>query len=307
MWRIETDRGRFAVKVLNRDFDRPDYVDWYERAFQIEMAALDAGIPMPRPVPVPATGRCLGELPGGGDRPATVRAHEWVAAKPIGRDDDKATAAGHVGEMLAKVHALDVGCAFTTEEMRRTKGADFWRDLCDRATAAHARLGEDLGAALPLIAELEAIARHAERERMGVVMGHRDAGPGNVLVASDGSLLLIDWDSAGPVVAEQEIAKEALVWAGAFAHDPVPSVAHAFVRGYREAGGAHPEPRAEDLTEFLTTIFGWLAFNVRRAIGERATDERDRLRGDSIAAEIIANVPRYTASVDAWVRILREA
>lgn len=61
LWRLETTRGIFAVKEMNRDPDRADYVAWFGRAFTLERAAFRRGIPMPRPVPAAATGRCLGE------------------------------------------------------------------------------------------------------------------------------------------------------------------------------------------------------------------------------------------------------
>ncbi len=46
LWRLTTTRGVFAVKALNRDFENPDYVGWYERAFPVELAAFDARVPM---------------------------------------------------------------------------------------------------------------------------------------------------------------------------------------------------------------------------------------------------------------------
>ena len=36
MWRLDTDRGAFAVKQMNRDPEQPDYFAWYDRAFSLE-------------------------------------------------------------------------------------------------------------------------------------------------------------------------------------------------------------------------------------------------------------------------------
>src|SRR5438309_2248652 len=77
LWRVTTDRGTFAVKQMNRDPERADYVEWYDRAFSLEMAAFDAGISMPRPMPVAATGRCLAEIEREGE-PADHRARARV-------------------------------------------------------------------------------------------------------------------------------------------------------------------------------------------------------------------------------------
>ena len=76
LWRIETERGVFALKEMNRDYQRDDYVSWHERAFTLEVAARRAGVPAPRPAPESRTGRCLAEIPGTGPHPMTVRVHE---------------------------------------------------------------------------------------------------------------------------------------------------------------------------------------------------------------------------------------
>src|SRR5438046_1308742 len=83
VWRVETDRGTFAIKQMNRDPAPPDYVAWYDRAFSLEMAAFDAGIPMPGPIPVAATGRCLAEIAREGEPTLTVRVHEWVDGEAL--------------------------------------------------------------------------------------------------------------------------------------------------------------------------------------------------------------------------------
>lgn len=51
-----------------------------------------------------------------------------------------------------------------------------------------------------------------------VVIGHGDTGPWNVLVTSAGSVSLIDWEFAGPIVRLDEIA--ATCWLNLRFHDP---------------------------------------------------------------------------------------
>ena len=97
MWQLETDRGRFAVKELNRDHSDPDYVQRYERAFVVELAAYKANVPMPRPVPVPDTPRCLAELDDS-DEPVTVRVHEWIDGENAARIEVTLELARSVGD-----------------------------------------------------------------------------------------------------------------------------------------------------------------------------------------------------------------
>jgi hypothetical protein len=175
MWRLETERGRFAVKQLNRDFQNPDYVAWYDRAFRVEQAAFDAGVPMPRPIPVPGTGRCLGELLGTGQHPITVRVHRWVDGRIPGAGDDLEAIAATVGGMLGRTHALRVanGGAQFPIDTHVVYGPEHWRALAERVTDAGLPWHGRLHALLPVIADLEAIA--AAPGRSSLVMSHRDA------------------------------------------------------------------------------------------------------------------------------------
>ncbi|MGH2586928.1 MAG: phosphotransferase, partial [Dehalococcoidia bacterium] len=137
MWRLSTTIGRYAVKELNRDFGNPAYLALYDRAFRIEMAALQAGLPMPRPVPVPGTERCWAELPDGGNRPTTVRVHEWVEGKaPSIRDEEIVVHAGAVGALLARIHALRLATDTTPADILTVYGEGHWRDLNGRVSSA---------------------------------------------------------------------------------------------------------------------------------------------------------------------------
>ena len=107
LWRVTTTNGVFAVKQMNRDPDRADYVAWFDRAFTLEQAAFRAGIPMPRPVPVASTGGCLGELQLADTGAITVRAHEWVEGEPLSNGEIyPAEVAARVAVILANIHAL---------------------------------------------------------------------------------------------------------------------------------------------------------------------------------------------------------
>jgi hypothetical protein len=107
LWRVTTTNGVFAVKQMNRDPDRADYVAWFDRAFTLEQAAFRAGIPMPRPVPVASTGGCLGELQLADTSAITVRVHEWVEGEPLSNGEIyPPEVAARVAVILANIHAL---------------------------------------------------------------------------------------------------------------------------------------------------------------------------------------------------------
>ncbi len=74
--RLATSRGRFAVKALGREHAHG--VGASELPVRLELAALAAGVPMPRPCLAVATGAGVAEVAGPGRQPVLVRVHEWV-------------------------------------------------------------------------------------------------------------------------------------------------------------------------------------------------------------------------------------
>lgn len=67
-----------------------------------------------------------------------------------------------------------------------------------------------------------------------LVTSHLDLRPQNVLVGPDGPVLL-DWDNAGHISAERELARAVYVWSGG--NQVQTDSARRLARAYRSAGG----------------------------------------------------------------------
>jgi hypothetical protein len=96
------------VKVFDRNLG--DYgVEALEGPVRLELAALAAGVPLPRPCLAPESGAGAAEVAGLGPHPVLVRVHEWVegstptAPAPAGL-------AAELGAALAMIHGLGLGC-----------------------------------------------------------------------------------------------------------------------------------------------------------------------------------------------------
>lgn len=308
MWRLTTTNGVFAVKQMNRDFGPDDYIAWLDRAFTLEQAAFAAGVPMPRPVPVAATGRCLAEIPGADGLPISVRVHAWVDGEQltnaVAHPGDVAARAGAV---LARIHNLGMKPDVTAAGALLAFGGEHWRSLVDRAEAAGADWAGELRQLLPALAGLEAYVAEAHNDRTELLLSHRDSDPKNFLRTPAGELLLVDWDAAGPVNPKHDLANEALVWAGVHLGDPAPSLAHAFVDAYRRSTGTDEPFRSTDLAELVSVRLGWFHFNVLRALGDAARDAADRIAGENVIRRNVTELPRFASSLDSWLAVLRGA
>lgn len=307
LWRCTTERGVFAVKEMSRDPNRTDYVAWFDRAFVLEQAAFATGMPMPRPIPVAATGRCLGALTDTDDKHMTVRVHEWVEGKALQNNTIyPGDVAAPVAEMLARIHNLGMPSDTPVVEAVRVFGDEYWRALAGRMAVVDGDLAAILHELLPALRDLEAYLRVAHNDATPLLVSHRDADMKNILRTSAGELMLVDWDAAGPVNPRHDLANTALVWAGVHLGDPLRASARAVVDAYRRSGGSTAPFRETDLAELVAVRLGWFEFNIHRALGERVRDASDREVGANVIRRNREQLPRFARSLDAWLAVLAD-
>jgi aminoglycoside phosphotransferase (APT) family kinase protein len=244
MYRLDTDQGSFAVKELNVLDRRSTY-----RAgdvFRFERAAFTAGVPMPEPI---AAG------------PDTL-VHRWVEGEKIPEKPVTQAYAYEIGEILARLHALDVTWP---DDAPEDPAARDWPELAERAHATGQPWAEELDAE---VATFLAIAEFVDTcERPGpVVLTHRDIQPWNLL-AREGRPVLLDWELAGQLDLSGELGSTALSLAKGPGFDDIqPAVFRSVLDGYTAAGGLLPPPGP---SWFVFLIGGWLGhtrWNILRCL-----------------------------------------
>lgn len=180
LYRLESTRGHFAVKVMRVNADRPDFRRNIERACAIESVAHAHGVPCPRPVMRPDE-TCLARVAD-----TWVRVHHWVD----GALPDPELHAQQAGSLLASIHLSAQPAAAALDD--QPTGEAEWSSHAGH-TALLGELAEQLRRAAPALAELEA----ATSANLVVphVSSHGDLDPKNTLLV-DGHLIALDWDAA---------------------------------------------------------------------------------------------------------------
>jgi aminoglycoside phosphotransferase (APT) family kinase protein len=270
LYRLDTDRGSYAVKELNLTDRRWRYRA--EEVFRFERAAFAAGIPMPEPIAV--------------DQQTLV--HRWVDGERVPEEPAPTAFAYEVGEILARLHGLDV--AWTPEPAEEPAPRD-WPELAARATASNRPWAAELTAEVDTF---QAIAEFVDGcVRPGpVVLTHKDIQPWNLL-ARDGHPVLLDWELSGLLDLSGELGSTALGLAkGPGLDDLRPAVFRAVLDGYVAGGGRLP---ASGPSWFAYVIAGWLGHtrsNVLRCLsGLEAVTGPDLALSDEIARAGIRGLP----------------
>ncbi len=270
MYRLDTDQGAFAVKELNVVDRRWPYR--VEDVFRFERAAFAAGVPMPEPISA------------GHD----TLVHRWVEGERVPEAPVSAGYAFEIGEILARIHALDVPWA--RGAVKEPTSRD-WPELAARAVATGQPWGDELASHVETFL---AIARFVDTcERPGpVVLTHRDIQPWNLL-AREGRPVVLDWELAGMLDLSGELGSTALSLAKGPGFDSVePAVFRSVLDGYVAGGGELP-PAGPSWFVFL--IGGWLGhtrWNILRCLaGAEATTGPDLALSHESAGDGVRGLP----------------
>jgi Ser/Thr protein kinase RdoA (MazF antagonist) len=294
-----------VVKVLGPD-QHLGGVEAWEGAGRLELAALAAGVPMPRPCLVPGTGAGVAAIAGSGSDSVLVHVHEWVdgsistAPAPIGL-------AAELGGALATLHRVGFECGQDAEVdpwYRAAHGAVHWRGLADRGDRARRGWPRRLRATVPMLAEVEALVAARAAQSLSLLVCHSDLVPGNVLVSGEGRPWILDWDDAGPWNAAEEVAAAVVSWSTGPQGEPRERVALALVEGYRRAGGILESGSPTVLAGSLSAVVNWLELNVRRSLDD-AAEGRDPQQAEAEIAGALGELAWRLARLDRWIDLLR--
>lgn len=244
VYRLDTDQGSFAVKELNLVDRRWTYR--VEDVFRFERAAFAAGIPMPEPIS--ASHHTL--------------VHRWVEGEKLPEAPVSAEFAFEIGEILARIHALDIPWSQVPVEDPVPRD---WPELAARAAATGQPWADELASHVETFLE---IARFVDTcERPGpVVLTHGDIQPWNLLTRERRPVVL-DWELSGMLDLSGELGSTALSIAKGCGFDDIkPSIFRSVLEGYVAGDGTLPPSGP---SWFVLMIGGWLGhtrWNILRCL-----------------------------------------
>jgi Ser/Thr protein kinase RdoA (MazF antagonist) len=189
IWRLDTDRGSFAIKeLMARQLAGDASLDV---AYQEAVAAAET-VPLPRPVRT-ASGEVLLDV-----GTHQVRAYEWVDLLP----EDSTLDPALIGSTVAAMHRVQHPPTrplngWYTDPV----GADRWAELLDLARGADAPFTEAFSDEIPYLIELEGLITVPT----AVQMCHRDLWSDNFLPAAAGGVCVVDWENCGLEDPAQEL------------------------------------------------------------------------------------------------------
>jgi Ser/Thr protein kinase RdoA (MazF antagonist) len=228
-----------------------------------------------------------------------VKLYDWVDGTEADPSDPEILS--WCGRTLALLHKAGEG----TSEMpnawyEQCPQEDDWAKLEKEVR----RAGLPWADALSRFVDTSAVelARHVTPSAPGdVVTSHLDMQPQNVLVGPTGPVLL-DWDNAGPVSAERELARAVYIWAGG--NQFRAESARRLVRAYRDAGGRAAIKSLNSFSMLFATDLNFVQVQAECAIDPTVTAEQRRFASDKVVATLrglpdLAAISRLTEALAA--------
>ncbi|MFF7519799.1 phosphotransferase enzyme family protein [Streptomyces pseudovenezuelae] len=290
IWKLSGNGTAWAVKELLFEKDEPDV----SAESALRDAAETLGISAPRLLS-DRGGAHVVRLPEG----SWAKLYDWVDGTAADPSDPEILS--WCGRTLALLHQAGEGARGTPSG---------WYEECPQ-DGDWARLLERVGrAGMPWAERLERfvattaaeLGHHVSPSEPGdVVASHLDMRPHNVLVGADGPVLL-DWDNAGPVSAERELARALYVWSGG--EDLDTEAARRVVRAYRETGGRAVVKGPGAFSMLFATTLNYVYVQAECAVDPTVTAEQRGFASRETAALLAcppqpATVLRLTEAVEA--------
>jgi aminoglycoside phosphotransferase (APT) family kinase protein len=270
MWRLETDRGTYAIKQLSADTDLndPDTLSHYNASETVAAAFASRGVPAIFALKRDA--RYLQVVDGAG-----YLVHPWNNASALPVSEISEIHALEVARILAQMHSMDL----VFDDLQHHE----FDSHSEENIKWHVALAQEFGIqcsatlqrGLPAFLEIARAQGSAIRILENhLVVSHGDLDQKNVLWDAGGNPALIDWESARKLNPTHEILLEALNWSGIGARFN-PDLFGKILSAYKAAGGVieHDSVTASYHC-ILSDWVNWLMYNVGRCLDRENADQR---------------------------------
>ncbi|QSO52676.1 aminoglycoside phosphotransferase family protein [Alicyclobacillus curvatus] len=299
MWQIVTDKGVFAVKVLNQEImSRPGAKMNYRMSERVARRAHQNGI-------TAVLAKTFGDDPWIEFDGDYFMAFDWVEGDTLRPDECTETHAFKIGSILYQLHQLKIAVddidvpAFSIPD-------ETWNLHVDEAREQ----GIDWGApyeqfAHQLVTWGRRYAEAAQNIGTDYEISHRDLDPKNVIWTPELTPYLIDWESAGYVHATVELMEAAINWSRSKNGMLDKGRFQAMLSAYLKAGGRVEVKATNALWVTMGGMLGWLEYNMRRSLDERTFGREERELGRQevkhtfqALTQLAESLPEYTSWVE---------
>ncbi len=301
LWRIETDCGIFAVKVLNPEImSRPSAPQNYRNSERVARAAKNCGVQA-------VTARTVGDDPWMEINGTYIMVFDWQEGRTLQAYECTAKDARKIGRILFQIHELDIKIEGLSPAIWSGISEETWLNHIDKACCAVSCWGVSpkslLDDALVWSHQYKDAACELEKR---MVISHGDLDPKNVIWDDKGAPFVIDWESAGYVNPTVELIEAAINWSRNQDDSADKSRFQAVIEGYVRAGGLLHGTVLNGIYGSMGGMLGWLEYNMRRSVDEKVFDDHEKDVGQREVKQTVRHLKEFSESVYEYAQWIDE-
>ena len=271
MWRLDTEKGTFAIKQLSKDINLDEQTrKSYEISENIACQFKEHGIPAISSM----TNHNKSLIDADGN---TFIVYPWVNAKTLDKGEASVMHAEKIAAILAKIHLLNLSLAQITKLKYETPSNAVILDLIKKSQQASLPFANQLQKEQSLILEAnDKYEKTIPLLNQLLVISHGDLDQKNVLWDENNDPILIDWESARVTNPIYEILIAALDWSGITAGLMHDDIFLTMIKAYKNAGGVISANELEATSGAIPGYcIDWMVYNIKRTLKNNTAEERN--------------------------------
>lgn len=287
MFKVETNKGIYAIKVLNPEvMSREEAYNNFVISETIANLAKDNGIVVSSAISI--NNNYLNKFE---DKYYMV--FDFVAGKVLTDEEITIEHCRKIGEILSKIHSLDYSnLGLDSEIVEYTRLYD-WESYINNRNFDRMSYKELF---LSNYKKYNSILKRAN-ERFNdsntvLTICHRDMDPKNVMWNNDNPIV-IDWESASLANPYRELLEDALCWSGFLSNSFDEKKFIAVIEAYAKNKNIQDIEWFDVICGNLVGRFGWLKYNLERSLGIKSNDTEEMKLAENEVSKTIEEINGY--------------
>ena len=284
MYKVQTDKGTFAIKLLNPEvMKRENAKRNHTFAETVSNIAKDNNVScLPAKI---IDGEILQQIDG-----YYFLIFDWFEGKAITDEELTIEKTKKAAKELLKIHKIDFG------KLKEKCKAYYDTDAVDWEFYIEKIDNKKIKKLL-----LDNINKFSELDKQSIkslkiisknmLISHRDLDLPNILWDSKENPVIIDWESTGLINPSMEVIDTAWNWSGGQNYFDKEKFS-AFITTYKENGGKLDEFN-ESLKADYKAKFGWLEYNLKRICKIECLDEEEKILGEKEVIRTIDEINKF--------------
>lgn len=287
MFRVETDKGVYCVKVLNPEvMSRETAYNNFVTSEKVSNLAKANGIPVSSALDI--DGDYLKKMDD-----MYYMIFDYVDGKTLKDDEITVEHCKKIGNVLAHIHSLnykDIGLEPNIVEYKRLYD---WENYINNPNFDKMSYKELY---LKNYKKYNSLLKRANERfnssNITQTICHSDMDPKNVMWKND-EPIIIDWECAGVANPERELVEDALCWSGFLSNTFDEEKFIAVFKEYSKYRSIENKDWYDVMCGNLVGRFGWLKYNLERSLGIVSNDEEEIKLAENEVIKTIDEINRY--------------